>query len=355
MAAALPAGPPPPHLWDKALPYLAARIAAASVDGPTAVQPVLQLALSTLAAARLAGTRVTVPLAPLHAFASLAAEDPDSVSLPLLCDALLAYPVEVAVLTPAVAAKVYELPELIDALVGRLKTTPSANSLLATSRLLHALLRAHDEGAALLIESAESLVPAIGHCYDVIGSDKDATGAKAEALTFVRALAHLAGPGAAALRNLVGGRSGGAPLVDGAMADDFDLFNDAHLGDKEAAIVRDLHDEERSDDPRLGPLRHLFPSLPQHLLVDALAHPQFAAAGSRATVDEQAAPLVEAILSGTLPIELSELRAAAASISADREAEDAKPEKIERRNVFNDEPLDLSRIRIKGHTYVLIA
>ena len=105
------------------------------------------------------------------------------------------------------------------------------------------------------------------------------------------------------------------------------------------------------------PLQHLFPTLPAHLLADALAHPAFAAAGSRATVDEQAAPLVDAILAGTLPADLGELRAAAAGIAAGANAEDEEEvktngamSKVERRNVFDD--MDYSKLRLKGQMWV---
>lgn len=104
-------------------------------------------------------------------------------------------------------------------------------------------------------------------------------------------------------------------------------------------------------------MQHLFPALPAHLLADALAHPAFAAAGSSSSVDEQAAPLVEAILAGTLPAELAELRAAAAETTG--QINDAEPElpsetttngKIERNYAF-DTALDMSRLRLKGQRY----
>lgn len=249
----VPTAPCPPALAAQALPVLAARVAEAVPSGPVALLPILQTTLSTIASARLAGVRITAPLAPLNAFTSYAdAVGPGNIPLPLMCDALLAYPADCAALRPAVASTSEDdLRGLIIALAHRLKakhTDPRA--LLTSTRLLHALLRADDTSASIILEEAESLVPALAAAYAPLDGSRESVRAKAETLTFVRSLAAIAGPGKGALRNLLGPTgTRGTPLVDQSIADDYDLFHAARPDEAQAQALRALHDDERGDDP----------------------------------------------------------------------------------------------------------
>lgn len=119
---------------------------------------------------------------------------------------------------------------------------------------------------------------------------------------------------------------------------------------------------------RLSPLLPLFPDLSPALLLSALDHPAFAPSSSTTTFESAAAPLIDAIFSGgdSLPEDLTELRAAvrtmprepasqqgpSASSSSSSSAEPSvawepapKP-KYERRNIFDDDELDFSRLRM---------
>ncbi|KAL1408153.1 hypothetical protein Q8F55_004957 [Vanrija albida] len=355
MTAALPSQPPPPELAERALPFLVAAVSRAAPSGSSALLPPLSLALSTLARARLAGQRLASPLAPLAAFLSLCAEDAPSVPLATACDALLAYPADSAALAPALDAVLTARPDeagtLVPALARRLASASTAPELLAPARLAHALLRASDALAALLLEQADDLVPAISGAYARLGGARDDVRAKSEALLLVRALAGLMGRGAAsaALVRLMGeaGKKG-TPLVDQRLRDDYALFTTGDVDADVRAVLKALQDDERADDPRLAPLQEVFPTLPAHLLVDALHHPAFAASGSSArTAKEQAAPLIDAILGSALPPELGELAAAVRAAGSSRNAE--ARERIERRNIWNEE-LDLSRMRLKGQS-----
>ncbi|WOO77510.1 CUE domain-containing protein 3 [Vanrija pseudolonga] len=355
MTAALPTEPPPHELAERALPYLVSAVSRAAPNGPSALLPPLSLALSTLARARLAGQRLSSPLAPLHAFVSLATEDPAAVPLSLAYDALLAYPADSAALSPALdavlSAHLDETATLVPALTRRLSSASKPLELLAPARLAHALLRASDALAALLLEHADDLVPAISAAYARLGGGRDDVRAKSEALLLVRAIAGLMGRGAAsaALVRLMGDAGvKGTALVNQSLRDDYALFTTGDVDADVRAVLKALQDDERADDPRIAPLQDVFPTLPAHLLVDALHHPAFAASGSSArTPKEQAAPLIDAILGSALPPELGELAAAVRAAGAGRAA-DAR-EKVERRNIWNEE-LDLSRMRLKGQT-----
>jgi len=98
----------------------------------------------------------------------------------------------------------------------------------------------------------------------------------------------------------------------------------------------------------------LFPYISSDLLSQALTHPTYAGSPQ---------PLVEAILAGgfNLPSELRELRALVMDHSGlGDQAEgsgtaangNSNVKKVERRNIWQDEKIDLSRLKIKDHSYV---
>ena len=101
------------------------------------------------------------------------------------------------------------------------------------------------------------------------------------------------------------------------------------------------------------PIINLFPHLPAHLVLEALQHPTFVVHPPTLNPEEAAAPLIDAILIGpsALPQELG-LRDAIEHGHEDSQSaavEDvnghvAKP--YERRNVWDDEKLDMSRLRL---------
>ncbi|BEI86421.1 hypothetical protein CcaverHIS002_0607080 [Cutaneotrichosporon cavernicola] len=222
----------------------------------------------------------------------------------MVADALLAYPSETGALAPAMSSLLGE--------------------------------READLAAHIVLAHAPELVPALISAYD--GATLRA---KAEVLTLLRALLEGSQIEIPPPRN-------GTPMVDQNATADLNLFSTQNPG-AVAETLRALHDDERRDDLRLQPLLNLFPSLPAHLLADALAHPAFSGRGG-ATASEQAAPLVDAILARTLPPDLHELRAAAASLDttdADAPGPSAPTPKA-RRGGWDD--VDLSKLRLKGES-----
>ncbi len=118
---------------------------------------------------------------------------------------------------------------------------------------------------------------------------------------------------------------------------------------------------------RLAPLLPLFPDLSPSLLLSALDHPAFAPSSSTTTFESAAAPLIDAIFSGgdALPEDLTDLRAAIRAMpreptaqqgpSSSSSSSSAQPSvareqplqlKYERRNIFDDDELDFSRLRL---------
>jgi hypothetical protein len=98
----------------------------------------------------------------------------------------------------------------------------------------------------------------------------------------------------------------------------------------------------------------LFPYISSDLLSQALNHPTYAGSPQ---------PLVEAILAGgfNLPSELRELRALVmdhsglgdqAEGSGTNTNGNSNVKKSERRNIWRDEKIDLSRLKIKDHSCV---
>jgi activating signal cointegrator complex subunit 2 len=98
----------------------------------------------------------------------------------------------------------------------------------------------------------------------------------------------------------------------------------------------------------------LFPYISSDLLSQALNHPTYAGSPQ---------PLVEAILAGgfNLPSELRELRALVmdhsglgdqAEGSGTNANGNSNVKKSERRNIWQDEKIDFSRLKIKDHSYV---
>lgn len=270
----LPTHPPPPPLTPSALPHLVSHISTALPSGPRALLPPLTLALRTLALARLSPSPPpTPPLAPLHAFTSLASEDPSEVSVSLLADALLAYPAEVGALGGALVALLSlregELAEMVRSAPSLLSSSPAPEKLLATTRLIHALLRL--PGSHIVLAHGRELVPALVAAYDAVGAagagegqgaqgasqgagsaDADARRqilrAKAETLVLLRALFAADG----SLRPLLPPARTGTPLVDQNATADMAVFASTSVRGEVAEALRALHDDERRDDPVSG-------------------------------------------------------------------------------------------------------
>lgn len=236
MTATIPSGDPPPHLLAKALSYLAMEVGKAAPLGPSSLVPILSRYLSLLAR-----HRTSAPLGPLHAFSSLCAEAPEYVTVPLACDAVLAYPAEVGVLDSALSNVKVDF----DALVRRLPSRLSRQGV----RLAHGLLRLRTT-ENVVVKHSQDLVRAMVRAYP-----QASAGEKGEMLVLARALV---GKDAELRKLLTNEGPKGVPLLSQSMGRDYaDLFEARlPLPEAQAVSVRDAHDAERSTDPvsykRLG-------------------------------------------------------------------------------------------------------
>lgn len=229
----IPTGSPPSELLPKALSYQAMEVGKAAPLGPSGVLAPLSAFLGLLAR-----HRTSAPLGPLHAFSTLCDESPESISLPLACDALLAYPAAVSVLDPALSHLKLDWDGLLSALPSRVSAPGGVRAV----RLAHSLLRLRSTENAV-VKHSEALMRALAKAYG--GAD---TRSKGEMLVLARALV---GKDHELRRLLENEGPRGVPLVNQSMGRDYaDLF-EAHraLGDAEAAATRGAHDEEHGADP----------------------------------------------------------------------------------------------------------
>lgn len=229
MTATMPSGAPPPELLPKALSYLAMEVGKAAPLGASSLAPILSRYMSLLAR-----HRTSAPLGPLHAFSALCAEGPEYVSLPLACDAVLAYPCEVGVLDAALAHLTLDFDSLLRALPGRLSRQGV--------RLAHGLLRLRATENVVVKHSRE-LVRAMASAYASAGAAE-----KGEMLVLARALV---GKDAELRKLLPPDGPKGVPLLSQGIGRDYaDMFEArVPLHEAQRSATRDAHDEERAHDP----------------------------------------------------------------------------------------------------------
>ncbi|GFZ48978.1 hypothetical protein JCM24511_06727 [Saitozyma sp. JCM 24511] len=386
MSADLPSRPLPAHLASRALPALLAKLRPLSPSHPSFSHS-LRGALHALALTRLheplraAPPHSDVPLKLLLEISQSGA--PEILDLATVVDAALAYPTHPAQLSTLWRRAIDHDPTLIDAvrteifpsLIERLRLSPQAGTLRMVTYSLLALSRAHEELLALLLSEADFMVPALKDAYAVlppIPRNEDEVRAKEGTLLLCKAIQDAMGEIA---------KEGLLRLMGQSIWEELERLGSGTTDNVFISALKISRDEAARSDPRLTPLLSLFPTLSPRLLLSALDHPAFAPSTSVAGYDVQAAPLIESILSGgsTLPAELVELReevdhmsreqgglaAAVPSTSSvlwDGSVSErshgingtatttappvAPPAPFERRNIFDDEALDFSRLRL---------
>ncbi|WVQ97494.1 hypothetical protein IAU59_004608 [Kwoniella sp. CBS 9459] len=373
--AQIPSTPPPPSLYPKLLPYLISQLSTAP-PASTAL-PLLRTSLHILAWVTLSadpssplipGARSTIPL---RALLDISSAQPSLLKVPILLDGIIAYPLHQSTINDILSrsfdanADSIEIIriDVIPSLVNRLKST-AAKDIAVASKIFLSVVRAHDELLALALEDSEDLFKALAKAYGTLNQAQDnlKIRAKSDILMICEELIGRVGHGASeeAIISFMGPASGSGDLLgNGSLRDDWDkLFGpsiDALSEDVKGVLV-EQRDQQARQDPRVQSLLQLFPLLPPHLLFTALSHPTIASlpSGSRATPSEQAAPLLDIILNkgDGLPDDLVELRTAIQGLSMDGQGEvmsarDEEYRKVERRNIWNEEELDVGRLKLK--------
>ncbi len=274
--------------------------------------------------------------------------------------------------------------------------------------LLLSLTRAYDEIKRLMGQKKDIIVPALDMAYSYLSTAGDQGIIQLRAKSDILLVLHnlLAGTEMSeveresALRSL-GDGSGTEVILHGHLREDYESIFRGVKGRRYTAddieILSRIQQVESSFDPvsrslpmylnsvaltdkmfyqkRLKPFKNLFPTLPLTLIQQALRHPKYSASSSHQSPDESVAPLIDAILSGggDLPDELAELRIAVKDLgdhlisndnrssgppsapgSSNRQRDVDHPvsngvsdrPKAERRNIWSNEELDLSRLRL---------
>lgn len=274
------------------------------------------------------------------------------------------------------------LPELIN----RTKTGGQKDVVLAV-RLMLGMIRTHDEFIALTLEVSEEVLRGLNVAYSKLGDGDSKTptevtevseeirlGAMEDVLMICRELVTRVGlegaAGDAMLRFLGENESAAMGVMQGKnLRGDWEALwgKSGRKFSPDSVTIGKL--QKRRDnfaklDPRVMSILAIFPTIPPHLLLSALSHPQFSSipAGSKASPGELAEPLLTCILNHGegLPEELGELKAVVGKVGGAQTAGEVPDErreekkKFERRNIFTAEDLDISKLRLKDNErYVL--
>lgn len=275
------------------------------------------------------------------------------------------------------------IPEVLDSVVD----STTIESARVAIKALGGLVRAHDDILSLVVACHSTILSALQGLYGTLTAEGGLE-IKEEVLLLVeRILAGIKTDLHTGLQ-LLGSKSGRA-FVDGTLRTDYEAIFNSHASPEEAIPDEVMSKLRQSSDKKakanvshrrahaasyapIGEeimltmeqavlnLASLFPYIPQHLLTEALDHP---------TYSGSAQSLVEAILGGglVLPPDLRELSrlimqhqghdmvAVPEQVNGNgsgvgNEAGTSKPKRSERRNIWQDEDIDMSRLKIKDHS-----
>ncbi|WVQ83885.1 hypothetical protein IAT38_006029 [Cryptococcus sp. DSM 104549] len=378
---ALPPSPPPPALYPKLLPLLISQLSSTAAAPP--ILPALQTALHILAALKLRPPRTPIPTStsttPLSSLLDLSNTHPGILKPPVLIDAIIAYPNHSPTIIDTLSNVFDASPATIESfridvlpeLVGRLKSADS-QAIAIAAKVLLGMIRGHEELVALALEDSEDVLRSLASAYDNLGAPASAdgagasemtkTGAKSDTLMICRELVVRVGTegatGEAMLRFMGSEKSSSGGTMDGhGLREDCEALlrqGGFHPPPQIKSILESQRDASAGADPRVQAILALFPTIPPHLLLEALSHPRFSSlpSGSRATPTEQAEPVLMCVLNGGegLPEELKELGEIVKKLATEGEVVNGGAPKAQktsgsRRNAWNEE--ELGRLKIK--------
>nr|XP_031858666.1 uncharacterized protein CI109_005901 [Kwoniella shandongensis]KAA5525738.1 hypothetical protein CI109_005901 [Kwoniella shandongensis] len=406
----LPSTGPSPALYPKLLPLLISQLSHSPAT--PILLPLLQTTLHIIASIQLRPPSAPIPSStstvPLQALLDLSSAHPGIIKVPLLIDSLLAYPLYISTTINEIFDRVFEHnPDLVEifridifpSLLNRLRSNESTFVQIGVAtRILLASIRAHEEIVALALEDSEDVFRALSIAYSSLGTSDEVKGVaiKSDILMICRELlSRVGGQGAsteAMLRFMGQGQEthneqgqDGALRGKGLRSDWEDVFGSGSMSGTLSVDLKSLlegrRDEEARNDLRVQSVLQLFPGLPPHLILSALSHSHFASlpSGSRATPSEQAAPLLESILNGGegLPEDLNELKVAVQNLAGQESAiveqnngasavgspvngssgqgqRQENRSRVDRKNIWNEEELDIGRLKLKDDDSALL-
>lgn len=331
-------------------------------------------------------------LIPLQKLLELSTSHPAAVRVPAIIDAILAHPIHSPVISQIISNVFNESPDSIEIwridvlpeLINQTKAGGQKDVVLAV-KLMLGMIRAHDELIGLTLEVSEEVLRGLSMAYSKLGEDDRKTrtgvseeirlGAMEDVLMICKELITRVGmegaAGDAMLRFLGENESAAMGVMQGkSLRGDCEALwgKNGRKFSPDSVIIGKLQ-KKRDDlaklDPRVMSILAIFPTIPPHLLLIALSHPQFSSipAGSKASPGELAEPLLACMLNHGegLPEELGGLKAVVSKLGNAQAAGEVPDEKrkekkkFERRNIFTAEDLDISRLRLKdGERYILL-
>ncbi|AAW44386.1 hypothetical protein CNBF0700 [Cryptococcus deneoformans B-3501A] len=382
--AKLPSTTPPPALFPQILPLLISRLTTSPVN--LQILPVIETALHIQRCVTLEpmpGVSAS-SLIPLQKLLELSTSHPAAVRVPAIIDAILAHPIHSPVISQIISNVFNESPDSIEIwridvlpeLINQTKAGGQKDVVLAV-KLMLGMIRAHDELIGLTLEVSEEVLRGLSMAYSKLGEDDRKTrtgvseeirlGAMEDVLMICKELITRVGmegaAGDAMLRFLGENESAAMGVMQGkSLRGDCEALwgKNGRKFSPDSVIIGKL-EKKRDDlaklDPRVMSILAIFPTIPPHLLLIALSHPQFSSipAGSKASPGELAEPLLACMLNHGegLPEELGGLKAVVSKLGNAQAAGEVPDEKrkekkkFERRNIFTAEDLDISRLRLK--------
>ncbi|WVO15690.1 hypothetical protein L204_103351 [Cryptococcus depauperatus] len=375
-----PHTPPPPILFSKLLPLLVSRLITDPIN--LSLVPTLETALYIQRSIRIeakslepARIKHQESLVPLQKLLEISASHPSSIRASVLIDAILVYPLHSPVVSQVLtnvfqdSADFLEIwrSDVLPEVIKRLKSSTQREISLATLILL-GIWRSHTNLMELILKSKVDVLRGLKTAYMVLSNNGDLNEAKRyqakeEILIISRQLV-LQAENSKEKEEILGFMGNAVSQVGVLEGKDLRADCEALLGlgaksfspaKGAISILEERREAFAKTDPRVQSILALFPSIPAHLLLAAFSHPQFSniPSGSKATAGEQAEPLLACMLNDGqgLPNELEELRKAINQVSLQQGDESRAIEsqkKFERRNIFDNEDLDMSRLHIKG-------
>ncbi|OCF59307.1 hypothetical protein L486_03810 [Kwoniella mangroviensis CBS 10435] len=397
MTVNLPISLPPPSLYPKLLPHLISQLSHSAPSSSTlsALRSILHIiasiTLSSPSSGNIPQAKSTIPLQHLL---ELSTSHPGLIKASLLLDAIIAYPLYLTtineILTNAFDSngdlvEVFRI-DIIPSLINRLNQgnannngNKSIDDISQSTKILLSIIRSHDELLALVLEDSENVIKSLSKAYSTIPTTSSNAGVrvKSDILMICKELLDSVPSGhdtveetmIAFMGEMSGFKGEGEVMgVGSRLRDDWEaLFerDEEGLSKEVKEVLMKERDERAKEDRRVQHLLQLFPTLPPHLLLSALSHPSISSLpeGSRATPSDQASPIVEIIFNKGegLPDDLKELKLAiqflsqgdsipessTLEVNVNGTSQGDKKGKVERRNIFDDEELDLSKLKLK--------
>ncbi|ORX36173.1 hypothetical protein BD324DRAFT_528654 [Kockovaella imperatae] len=329
-----------------------ARVIPAILKHATGKSGIALLACALRAISRQALDGVQAPLEGLQTVLQISTSTPEALTSEILLSSIIAYPLHRKainelvgrVLTPNILEEFRG--EILPSLVTRLQLC-HGQDLCKVIRIILLIIRSHDDLLGLALEEATYVIPALRTAYQSL----DGLEGQSDTLILCHELVSaVQGESKDALKRLMGGGHSKQLLLGQTLREDYEALFEraAPLPDGLVSRLDAMRDARAAEDPRVKVVKNLFPHVPANTILAALHHSFFAVS----TIDPEAsaAPLIDAMLSGSsaIPEDLLDLRTAVEHVqmSTVDTAPPSTRSAYERRNIWDDQKMDMSRLKL---------